>query len=260
MAKQSGIHQLKGKVGEMSYYQTTGISGGLVRRINQGLSERVKTDEAFANTRLNNAEFGQAGAIAAVLARFIVPKFRPMVLPFSQAKIAKYLLEAIKQSTGNWGERNVMDTYGEIFSEALNLTAKNPAEVFISDLSDGDEAGQVVVSLAPTFEQKINDIGATGADIKLVSAAPWIGTYSAANKRYGQSYARGLDYLSEVEGTYDDITFEDVEYRPAPPAGWPAYRAEFYIVIVLPYRTINGVKHTLQEHCTFKAFSTAQGA
>ena len=72
MAKQSGLHQLRGKVGEHSYYRQTGISSGLVRSINQGMSARVKNDEAFLNTRLNNAEFGQAGRIASVLSDIVV--------------------------------------------------------------------------------------------------------------------------------------------------------------------------------------------
>lgn len=42
MAKQSGIHQIKGKVGEMSYYKQSGVSSGLIRSINPSMSGRVK--------------------------------------------------------------------------------------------------------------------------------------------------------------------------------------------------------------------------
>lgn len=254
MAKQSGIHQLRGKVGEHSYYRQTGVQSGIVRAINQGMSSKVKTDEAFANTRLNNAEFGQAGRIASVLARFIVPKFRPMVLPFSQSRMAKVLLEDIKQADGNWGERNIEDPNGDMLSEALNIVSKNPINEIIESLVADITNGVVNITLANGFASKLSAIGADGADIRLVAASPWIGTFSTSERRYSPSYARGNDYIIDVDESATSVTFEDVAFRPAPPVGWPAVESRFFVVIFLPFRTINGREYTLQEHCTFGAF------
>lgn len=255
MAKQSGIHQLRGKVGEHSYYRQTGVQSGIVRAINQGMSSKVKTDEAFANTRLNNAEFGQAGRIASVLGMFITPKFRPMILPFSQSRMAKLILEAIKQSDGNWGQRNVTDEDGNVLSAAMNVVAKNPITDFISEFIGNDEDNIATIVLAPGYLSKMQAIGADGCQVRLVAASPWIGSFVDSERRYAPSYARGLNYDKDLSATDTGAQeFDNVTFRPNPPAGWPAIASRFYIVILLPYRTINGINHILQEHCTFGAY------
>ena len=85
MAKQSGIHQLRGKVGEMSYYRTKGVQDGVVRRINQGMSQRVKTGDEYVNTRLNNAEFKNANAIATAAFNSVNSRKRGMMRNFAVA-------------------------------------------------------------------------------------------------------------------------------------------------------------------------------
>lgn len=97
MAKQSGLHQIRGKVGDFSYYKQSGVSAGIIRGINQGMSSRVKTGDEYANTRRNNKEFANACEIAASFGACVVPKWRPMFLTFSQAAIAKAVLSFIKE-------------------------------------------------------------------------------------------------------------------------------------------------------------------
>lgn len=258
MAKQSGIHQLRGKVGEHSYYRQTGVQSGIVRAINQGMSSKVKTDEAFANTRLNNAEFGQAGRIASVLARFIVPKFRPMVLPFSQSRMAKVLLDDIKQAIGNWGQRNINDPKGEMLSEALNIVSKNSISEWVESVTYNSTTSAVNVQLNPNFVSKMADLGISGLHMRLVAASPWIGTFSQTEDRYASSYARGNNYDKQINEENDpDVLFPNVAFRPTLPSGWPATESRFFLVILLPYREINNVEHILQEYCTFGAYPYA---
>lgn len=257
MAKQSGIHQLRGKVGEHSYYQQTGVNGGLVRRINQGMAERVKTDAAFANTRLNNAEFGQAGRIAKVLGQMITPKFRPMMLPFSQSKMAKIILEGIKAATGNWGERNLTSTNVPILLDALNLVRKNdPSDYGISLSYDTAEGKINVESDDINFPAKMTAIGADGVSLRVLFCAPWIGTYVQSEKKYAESFARLT--MQEYSITSGDAQEFTPDFRPAPPQGWPAFRMEYVAVVVLPYRSVNGIQHILQEHCTYITLDPAQ--
>lgn len=263
MAKQSGIHQLKGKVGEMSYYQSTGVSGGLVRRINQGLSDRVKTGEAYANTRLNNAEFGQAGKLASVLAMYITPKFRPMILPFSQSKMAKIILEYIKSnSSAPWGQRNITEgVSGEAFSNALNAVSKNAFDALGLNLSIDEENTLVEAFCTAQTISHLSSIGADTLQFRLVATSTWVGTYQAETGKYAGSYARGLNFdktLSNVD--IDDSALFNYRLRPAPPTGWPAFAAQrMGVLIVMPVRTINGVQNILQEHCTYKAFTLVDG-
>ena len=252
MAKQQGIHQLRGKVAGMSYYRQTGVADGLVRTINTAMSSRVKTDEAYANTRLNNAEFGQAARIAGELGRYITPKFRPMILPFSQSKMAKMLLEAIKAKTGNWGERNLEAGDMSVTAQTLSSVAKNNFADY-GVIFDYDTQDIRINTDDTNFPAKLAAIGADKMLVRVIAANTWVGTYSAGTGKYNDSHARG---------NYEDTSFNagggdfgvTVDFPSDPQTGWPAVGIHNWILIVLPVRTINGQDHILQEYCTFKAF------
>lgn len=264
MAKQSGIHQLRGKVGEHSYYRQTGIVPGLVRSINQGMSARVKTDEAFANTRLNNAEFGQAGRLASVLAQYISPKFRPMVLPFSQSKMAKVILEYIKNDTTNpWGRRNLtVSNSGDAQVSALNSVAKNRFDDFGFGVMIDEEDGQLDLTVTEETVNKLSAIGADGATVRFMATTTWIGEFTQVTREYAPSGAKANAYSSIFEaGEGTQHVLFNYSVPAAPPSGAPAFGAERTgVLIVLPYRMVNNQMHILQEHCSFKAFIIEDGA
>lgn len=264
MAKQSGIHQLRGKVGEHSYYRQTGIQAGLVRGINQGMSSRVKTDEAFANTRLNNAEFGQAGRIAAALGHYIVPKFRPMILPFSQSKMAKLILEYIKNdTTADWGRRNLTESNArDAQIDALNSVVKNRFEDFGFDIVIDEETRRLTVTATAQTVSKKNSIDAYGFEVRFLTVNTWIGKYLAQANRYVLTQAHSLQYSGTLDDTQVDDEF-DVVYSlyPNPLPSTPQFGTpRMGVVILLPYRVLNNKRYILQEHCTFKAFSIADGS
>lgn len=262
MAKQSGLHQIRGKVGEHSYYKQSGVASGLIRSINQGMSARVKTAEEYANVRLNNREFGQAGRLSAMLANYITPKFRPMVLPFSQSKMAKVLLEYIKNdTTAPWGGRNLITANsGDAEVAALNAVVKNRFEDYGIHISGDEEENKIIILPTSAMTEKLQSIGASGVKLRLIVSTSWIGTYNETEQKYAPSYARGNAYENDIAS--DDTADWEVEYtlRPTPPQGWPAIVAERVgILIAMPYRTINGVDHTLQEHCTYFSWVLADG-
>lgn len=252
MAKQSGLHQLRGKVGEHSYYKQTGVASGLVRAINQGMSQRVKTSEEYANVRLNNAEFGQAGRIAKILGRMVTPKYRPMILPFSQSKMAKVILESIKSARGDWGQRNLTsETAPTTLINALNSVAKNDFDNWGLALSN--DGANFVITPNAQYDSKLAAIGADGATIRVVNACPWIGTFMSGDKKYAESYARALISDGGLPDSQDTIAVGSA-FRPEPTGGWPAFQANFVVVIVLPYVSLNNTEYVLQQHCTFRAF------
>lgn len=255
MAKQSGLHQIRGKVGEHSYYRQTGVESGLIRSINQGLSERVKTDQAYVNTRLNNAEFGQACKIAARMIQYITPKFRPMILPFSQSKMAKLILEQIKVSNGAWGQRNFTDPQGEVSSSLLSTLAKNNFDEYGLTLTNDQETNPLTLIcdevIAPA---KLAAIGADGYNVRVVFTNTWVGDINATTGKYADSFARGNNYDEAAVLPGMAYQLDEAVYPLNPPTGWPAHGIRMIVVIVMPYRTINSTKHILQEHCSFKAF------
>ena len=108
----------------MCYYSQAGVKLPLMRTINQGMSERVKTSEEFVNTRKNNAEFALANKMATSLFNFIYPNWRSMFRRFTIPYITARLLEELKNGTGDWGERHLDKSVGIVFTPILNLYAK----------------------------------------------------------------------------------------------------------------------------------------
>lgn len=260
MAKQIGLHQIKGRVGDHAYYRQTGVRNGLIRSINQGLSDRVKNGAEYANTRLNMAEFGQACRIAGVYGKLVVPKWRPMFLAFSQSKLAKKIVALVKQGTGNWGERSVAAASLPLVAGYLSEMSKLP----ISDLLGVESAGitvgagtgtAIVVTGSYTVTaDHINTLSAMGADglqIKMLVNGIEIGNYNAAAKEYAPSsvLAQASDFADVSEAGSDSI--EATIAKPVSTAGSAALVVTF---IAMPYRTINNVEHILQEQCRFTAF------
>lgn len=259
MAKQSGIHQLRGKVGEMSYYQSTGIPGGLVRRINQGMSARVKTAEAYANTRLNNQEFQQAAHISAALGSLPVPKFRPMFLPFSQARLTSAILELIKADTTHaWGSRNVGSTAADASAMmvALNALSKNSASEFVNGTAYYDideEKYKVEYALTQDQLNLLESIGADGVNVGVVYCGLAIG---GKNPYDASKYLPSI--LVPLES--DNIIITDLQpgTMEFTRADWGAAQGSILFdalcAVIMPYRTINNKQYTLQEHCSFASF------
>lgn len=124
MPKQKGLYQLQGKAQGMCYYSQAGVKLPLMRTINQGMSERVKTSEEFENTRKNNAEFALANKMATSLYNFIYPNWRSMFRRFTIPYMTARLLEELKNGTGDWGERHLDKSVGIVFTPILNLYAK----------------------------------------------------------------------------------------------------------------------------------------
>lgn len=251
MAKQSGLHQIRGKVGEHSYYRQSGVSAGLIRQINQGMSQRVKTGEEYANTRLNNAEFGHACAIAGVLGKTVSPKFRPMMLTFSQSKMAKVILDAIKRETGNWGQRSIPsgDVGHQILLDALAAVRKNDPALYGISIT-GDSAKVEVTAdnvSAPAF---LASIGADSFKVTVVRNNIQVGNYVAAF--HGYEYTYRVWNIGSSDLAADDAVDIFVTTPQLPPVTEEyANTYSLDVVVIMPVRQINGVSHILQEYCTY---------
>lgn len=258
MAKQRGLHQIKGKVGEHSYYSQTGVSGGLIRSINQGLSARVKNDAAYANTRLNNSEFGGACGVAGALGAMVVPKFRPMILPFSQSNMAKKILELARGNGGSWGQRVVAATDTPELAEILTEQSKRNSFDFVSLTAERADASTLTVGYSFTATQAtlmselgINDIFIKAVQVDLATGK-YVPTEGAVHKSYIRmrreyTFEEGIGAGDTGSGT-EDLTV--TSFTPTP----ELYNAHQLVVfVVMPAREINGVSHILQEYCSFYA-------
>lgn len=257
MAKQSGLHQIKGKVDGYAYYRQSGVKTGLMRRINEGLSSRVKNGAEFANTRLNNAEFGNGADVAKIAAGLIVPKYRPMFLNFSQAKLTKSILALIKQNTGNWGQRGLVATDVAPLCDGISALAKYPFSNLIDSVtaSAGSDAGTGTIDVNITEDgmATLRGLGADGIMAKCIAASVYAGQYSSDV----DGYIKSLSDVSSNEVTDESVsvssktlTFDLVRSTKTVTG---AVKLDIAILIMMPYRTINSQNHILQEYCTFKA-------
>lgn len=259
MAKQSGIHQLRGKVGEHSYYRQTGISTGLMRSINQGLSQRVKTSEEYANTRLNNTEFGAAGNVAGLLGQMVYPKFRPMVLPFSQSKMAKEVLRVARQHEDNWGQRVVTGDDTAKLCDILSGTSKRSPYEFVTVGVTRTSATAATVSASYTDDQAtlIASLGITNISVKAALYNLATGQWNPLALEMATGYLQIGDVAypmsaEEVEAGNGFTGSESLDVETfVPEANHSGH--QIVVFVVTPMRSINGTLHTLQEYCSFVA-------
>ena len=256
MAKQSGLHQIRGKVGEHSYYRQTGVAAGLIRGINQGLSSRVKTGDEYANTRLNNAEFGAACNVAGVLGKMVVPKYRPMVLPFSQSIMAKKVLELAKAHPGFWGQRVVTVDDTVELAQILSDTSKlNVADYLTVNVSRTDTTHvQLDFLLSKEQVSALIGLGADGFNIKISAYQVRTGQYSSATGKILRSNVRmetsgdNEEDLTVGEGSTGDF---DIEIAATMPSVTGFVNHRFATVLIQPYKTVGTATYTLQELCMF---------
>ena len=257
MAKQSGIHQLRGKVGEMSYYRQTGINPGLARRINQAMSERVKTSAEYTNTRLLNAEFGQAGRIAGVVAQTVKPKYRPMMLPFSQSKLVKGIYDAITAQTGVWGRRGLNDPNGVITAPLLSALAKNDPSLTGFYWSNDPEDILFFGFDGQLLREWLDSIGADKIRVNAIRARCWQGVWQSTTGKYPDA----LVTMSQRQGQWDiegaiSNNFDPDFVTPIEPSPAASYsEIPFFVFVIMPLRTVGTTSYVLQEHCTFVALS-----
>lgn len=262
MAKQSGLHQLRGKVGEFSYYNQTGINGGIVRRINQGMSSRVKNDAAFANTRLNNAEFGQAGRIAQMLGSMVRPKYRPMILPFSQSKMAKIVLGFIKDDTADWGRRNLTSSsVVDACTSALNAVSKNKIADFGLSFVADEEHGELTINADPAAFEYMRSIGADRYQIRVAACLSCVGISLATNLYYPSIPRYNYSQVLLADGNASITVQYTVPSAPAPQTNFVTGR--FLLIEILPQKVegdlLDQKVYTLQEHCTFASYALVDG-
>lgn len=260
MAKQSGLHQLKGKVDGYSYYRQSGVNAGLMRRINEGMSARVKSSEEFANTRLNNSEFGNAADVAKVLASVIVPKFRPMFLNFSQAKLTKSLLSLIKQATGNWGQRALAATDVQAICDGVNLLAKNDFNEFCANFRSTAGEGQGDTSYNLAFDADVKNnlaaIGADGVRASVKCLTIYAGQYDSDIHAYVKSISKiEASQTEDYDASSMPTTLTD-DTSVAPDSIEGTVALSITLAVLMPYREVNSTKYILQEKCTFKMIPT----
>lgn len=261
MAKQSGIHQLNGKIRGMSYYRQKGVNEGLARTINTGLSKRVKESAEYENTRLNSREFGSAGSFAGAAIRAISERQRTMLQDFATGALAKAVREVIiTDSTNPWGSRQLDGTnwQAEMLSRISNY-AKNDFNSNVGGVWDvevtttgTDKTWTPNAELAAGWGSLLAAKGATGATFEMLA-------YSVELQGVGANSGKGFSQVALVAS--EDFTIGEAStITTAAVIGTQfdgaqaANKMQGVLVVVKPYQEINGVKYIRQELCTFALY------
>lgn len=174
MAKQRGIHQIKGKINNLCYYEQKYVRGGLIRRINEAMSERLKTDPVFANTRVANTIFGGCSLFAKFLLSYFGSRNTFLFVPYRQAILTRiihaYFLryEPDGQFPTIYLPRNTEPYLELLFDEVV----KNKLSVDFSDIPRKIEinidSSDVTVTLSSTtLENYLSKYGGIGVRVEI---------------------------------------------------------------------------------------------
>lgn len=264
MAKQSGIHGIRGKINGVSYYSSKN-GGQLIRKINEGMSSRVKTAKEYANTRLINAEFGAAGSLAGAIVRPISQRWRFILDSIATGKLVKAIKAAMMQDAQSpWGERVVPLTEMAHLQDVFNGFSKNemPQEVVnvLENELNYNSTSQTMTLLEPAemsadLVQQLLDRGATHVTTKVFAfnvRKPYIGadgkTYVPADSlildissTFGNSHSAIADGARLVSDESQETDFAVLNEET---------HLGGVLVVFLPERKVGNEYFTLQELCS----------
>lgn len=271
MAKQKGLHKLAGKVDEQSYYYSKN-GGYQSRKINPGIGERVKSAPEYANTRLNNAEFGAAGACAGAMIREVTKRWRFILDSIATGKMVKVIKDLMTQDSSNpWGERAVALADMPKVQEAYTRLSKNqmPERIVIgmaSDFSFDASSNEIVISHDLTLGTELSDylasIGADTFNLKAYVLSVKSPEYSALTKKY-LPISANLAQFAEFNPPSNSPTEKIWEAVEIETSQSPLSTQSFISGVLLifePYRVVGGNTYVLQQHCAaiWKTISAAE--
>ncbi len=264
MAKQSGIHGIRGKINGVSYYSSKN-GGQLIRKINEGMSSRVKTAKEYANTRLNNAEFGAAGSLAGAIVRPISQRWRFILDSIATGKLVKAIKAAMMQDTASpWGERVVPLSEMAHLQDVFNGFSKNemPQEV-VNGLQTNMTYNASIHTLGMTASTSLSldtvnqllDKGATHITSKVFAfnvRKPYIG---ADGKTYVPAESLFMDISTSIGTANTALTNATLVLDSASVENAPAVLNEEahlggVLVVLLPERKVGNEYYILQELCS----------
>ena len=263
MAKQTGLHLIKGKVGEYSYYRSAGVDAPLMRRINQGMSARVKTGDEYANTRLNNAEFKNAQGLATFLFNAVPNRKASMTRRFAIAMMTKKGLEYIKDGSGNWGARipvTGMDGIAVDLLENHSKTGPYSGEFGDIEVTRAQDTFTISVNYSDVVAADLLSKGIDGFYTLAVKGAlaEVVDTDGFVRQHFGVSsiFPQNEDIDPEGAGVQASTFTPSYTTLGMSPAGYTAAQGAqnngmYAIITFIPYRQVGSQRHTLYEYATF---------
>ena len=273
MAKQTSLIKINGKADGQSFY-TSKNGGALMRSINKGMGQRVKESQEYLNTRKNNAEFGACGDFAGVFIGTITQRWRFILTSIATGLMVKAAKAAIVSATvGNWGQRAIpVARYGDLFT-AFNGLSKNAMPEVIQnamknvikfDASTNDIFVGSDIEVDMELLALLENIKADGFTLDFYHHMVDMPTWDGNTNTYFKSNAT----LTHLSGLHADVSSPTVNSVILPEgnenvdttyANDDTAQLDCCFVIFRPYRTVNGEKSILQQHCAGAVFVPGVG-
>ena len=184
MAQQESIIKLKGRIGDLTFYET---KDGYQARQAKGVDpRRIATEPNYQRTRENNAEFATGSAAA----KRLRDTLRPMILltydPKMPRRLFSRLMRVIKaDAVGDRGERQVLpENLGLLGQFGFNAAASLPNTLFVVPPCTIDRATGSVQLDIPALDPRVAiapPAGATHFQFNLGAATIDFDTEGAAN-------------------------------------------------------------------------------
>ena len=264
MAKQKGLAKFAGKIDDQSFYYSKN-GGYMSRKINPGMSARVKTAAEYANTRLNNAEFGGAGACAGAIVRGISQRWRFILSPIATGMLVKAIKkEMMKDTTSPWGRRKVAAADMPAIQDVFNGMSKNnvPAGVvdFVKNQVKYDATNNMVFASdgGQLTADEVAELKAKGADGVNVSYYAY-NVDAPTPDADGNSYEIATNRIQHLSGLDDggDLVIGSQLVIGAADGQVTSFGTissataiAGVLAIVMPYKNVGAKQYVLQELCS----------
>lgn len=257
MSKLYGLFDIRGKRDGYKYYGMKGVTGTIQAKINEGMSSRVKNSPEYANTRLNNAEFGAAGNMAGAIAKALTQRWRSVTVPFATAKMLPGIKLAMGQdTTHSWGQRSLTGTdWQHNLRQQINGISKVSFDEEIGLIVNCTRASDGLISVeiqgkvaqAASLQSK----GITGVEIDYSIVRVAAPTFDNNTNSYTQAEVKDFGMEVGFDGIDQDFSLESEFENTAAVADASGVIAGA-LIVAKPYREINGVKYIAQEYCCHK--------
>lgn len=239
MAKQRGIHQISGKVNNLCYYEQKYVRGGLIRRINEAMSLRLKQDPIFERTREVNSVFGMCSMLASTFFEAFGYGLKEMYIPSVQARFTRALLRIFKsQRNHEYGDTIAGDVVNlrsmaiafNGFGRNHNLPLSSFFSPFYTDLAETDTGYRKVVIPRGVLKNYLSKYGAVRLQYRVIHYFDILSpVFSSETGKYTKSgyIRRGLE-----QHNYWNISDDDLEIIIEAPGGLLDYN--FVLVVMYP--------------------------
>lgn len=264
MAKQKSIFKIKGVVDGQSFFYSK-LGGYQLRKINPNMSDRVKTEPAFANTRLAAQEFKGAASTASAIVRGVTSRWRFFTTPKLVGDLTKYIIAQNPVDTSHpWGQRTLTQNVMANVQNYYNSRQKVQMPTFIQQYFDNRVSYDAntnhlnfSVALTMTVDDQVQLMlkGATHLLVEIWAYEVVFSHYDSVLKQWipalsRLSSQRAISSTLSLKDTEDLIIFPSltpaIEFNPTNQVD----RMSGVLVTYMPLKRVEGTYYTLQRLCS----------